>query len=556
MTAAASLPLPAAARDRSGADWWWIAASAGVILGAHLVLALTKGINWDEFHHFDLVRQFAAGRLGSPFQTFFTRLFVWILEIPGDVTVQVRAARLVMLGCTCITAVSLYGLASRFSSRKSGAIAALAYLSGGYVLTQATSFRIDAAAAAVLTTALYLVACRPLRPTNAMLVGGLGGLAAMLTIKAVIFAPAFAALAWLRWTESRNVRECAIYLAALGAAAGVSCAALFALHSAGSIPAPIAAGGATVASAGRVLFSEGALPQGRFLVLQAAMAPFVTMLIYVAIKAAIKDAGPFRWVQFGLMLPLAVLLVYRNSYPYFFVFLLPPILAGAAPAIETLTRRVRFSTLAVLLAGLAVFLSAVEPKQSLQVQRETIAAAREIFPEPVSYFDFSGYLGADFDRALPFMTSGWGLMEYRRTGANLVIGVMERKPVPLLLINHPVLAAAFLGERPEERFLDPDAEALRTNYIPHWGRFLVAGKVIPAGRMPMNLRFMVPGPYTIEGAAVTIDGVRHSAGEVVHLVRGDHRIGGDRPTQAVLRWGDHLTVPDQPPPDGAAYDEF
>jgi len=76
-----------------------VAGAACLMLIAHLWVALTRSINWDEFHYFDLIRRYAAGTLDAPLQTFHVHLFSWLLELPFEPTAQVRGGRLVMLAC-------------------------------------------------------------------------------------------------------------------------------------------------------------------------------------------------------------------------------------------------------------------------------------------------------------------------------------------------------------------------------------------------------------------------------------------------------------------------
>src|SRR3546814_14437263 len=96
---------------------------------------------------------------------------------------------------------------------------------------------------------------------------------------------------------------------------------------------------------------------------------------------------------------------------------------------------------------------------------------------------------------------------------------MAAEPVPMLLANNVVLRSPFLGTAVHGRFLPADDKILRENYIPHWGRVFVAGKVIARGERPLAIAIAVPGRYTVEGGGIAIDGRYYASGSVVTLAK-------------------------------------
>jgi hypothetical protein len=533
-----------------------VTAAAVVMLLVHLWVALNRGINWDEFHHFDMIRRFGAGTLEAPLQTFYIHLFKWLLDIPLEPTAQIRTGRLVMLASISISAVLLYGISTRFASRPAAALVALAWLTGGLVVEHGTAFRTDPLATVVLLAAAWLLARHKLTSGNAMVAGILVGLATVITIKSSLYAPVFAAIAWLHWQQGeREALFKAIVIACLAAIA--TFASLFSWHSAQLAPVPPGAGIAATKSALETVFSEGFLPRADAFFEQIRLAPHLTLLIGLA-PFAWRSVGKRRYeifVMIGLMLPLATVLLYRNAYPYFYVFILPPVLVATAPAIDLLLKRLSPAILAgsFLLIGLVI--AANSPRGTIEGQRQTIAVAKQLFPQPVTYIDFAGSLGSQ-NRATDFMLSGWGLKNYHARGIPELRQIMLHKTVPLLVVNHPVLDAAMAGARPPERLMDADAAALRDNYIPHWGRLYVAGKVISPGGDPIEAEFLVPGPYTLEDAAIELDGRAYRPGDIITLSRGLHRIGGSRQAQATLRWGKNLPRPAEAPLPVPPFDGF
>ncbi|WP_375205758.1 hypothetical protein [Hyphococcus sp.] len=534
----------------AGAFWLIIFASAAIILAGQAYAALHKGINWDEFFHYDLIRRMAAGTLTSTLQTFFTHFFQWLPLLPGDVTDHIRTARIVMLACTAGAALALFGVARCFASDKAAAVAALAYLSGGFVVSHSAALRYDPMAALLLMGALWLLASRPLRAPSIIAFGALVGLAAMITIKVVIYAPVFAGVAWMRWRESKNKGLFMRRLVASALAGLAVFACLYAWHSTFVAVAPVSADVQTVESAGRVMFSEGFIPQRNALVIQIIRAPHVLLLVFFTFwllpKASLSSAR--KVALLGMLAPLVSVLIYRNSYPYFYVFLLPPLLAATTPIMDVALKRSGMAILAGLMVVVSVMISFSEASSGyriLQGQKRTIAAAHALFPEPVSYFDFAGMLG-DYDRALNFMRSGWGLKNYRRRGIARFAKEMEHKTIPLLIANHEVFTRIISDKeiRSEENLdlFEEDAEALREGYIHHWGLLWVAGRHIPPGHEPLRVNIRIPGFYTLEDSSLRIDGFVHQPGELIMLERGHHLIEG-RNAPATLRWGDHLSTP-------------
>lgn len=156
------------------------------VLALQTQVVLYRAINWDEFWHYSLTVLATQGRLDQPLQTFFTRAFMWVPGLPGNAVDHVVLIRLFMLGCELVTLVCIAGIATRFSDRTTGLLSALAYLAAGYVLQHGTSFRFDPQATALLMASLWVLLCRPTSMPWMLLAGVLGGLAGLVTIKAVL----------------------------------------------------------------------------------------------------------------------------------------------------------------------------------------------------------------------------------------------------------------------------------------------------------------------------------------------------------------------------------
>jgi hypothetical protein len=519
-------------------------------------LVFDRPVNWDEFYHLSQTHAFIDGRLTQALQVFYARAFFWVALLPVDAINQIRVARLFMFACELFATGAIYAMARRFAGRFAAAIAALAYLTGGYVFQHGFSFRADPMAAALLMGALWILLANKLEAKAILGAGILVGLAALTTIKIVFYAPAFAGIAWLRWAEAKYSREMLVRLAILAAAAA-ACSLLFIGLTILSLPATgMQTASETVSASRRAAFDEGLFPRWPYIVWAMASAPMLALLVVTAPVELVRARLPRpQWIALvGLMLPLASIVLYRNSFPYFYAFILPPVMIAAAVAAEAMLTRFSVAILAAALAANAAIISIATPREVLRTQREVLAQVHEIFPRPVSYFDFPGMV-VDFSKANFFMTT-WGMKRYWRGEFPSFADVMARETVPLLVVDQETLERNQTGPDAAWELLPQDRKALRNGFIEHWGPIWVAGRTFPAGSKPAQFPIYAPGTYTVEGAAARIDGHAYAPGQVLALSRGEHRFDPEAGGETRLRWGDHLKVPARPFSGGTVLEDF
>ncbi len=198
-------------------------------LAAQLYLLFFKSFNWDEFLHFSFLYQINSGAINPPLQGLHLRAIWWAPEVAANLLDQMLAARIAMWAMHLVTLVMIYGVARQFTNVPNAFFAAFAYLTAGYVFTQAFSIRSDPFAAGTLMCALFLLARGPLTLFKAVVIGGLIGLAGLMTVKAVFYAPCFAGLAWLKGREAPGKLHYLRNLAIVAAAAFLTFGALY-LH--------------------------------------------------------------------------------------------------------------------------------------------------------------------------------------------------------------------------------------------------------------------------------------------------------------------------------------
>jgi hypothetical protein len=529
-------------------------AAVAAALVFKLVLAFRMNVHWDEFYFLSFVHDYLRGALASRLQTFHVHLFSWLPALGTDEIGQIVAGRVVMALVAIGSALAAYGIARRFVPRVSALFGVLAYLSVSMVIEHGASFRADPPAAFLSLLAVLLVLRRPHQLAAAPLAGALMAVAMMITIKSVFY---LAVAGLVIWCAADGMRHRVRTAAAFGLALGVVFALLYAVHSS---TLPAAAPQPTTGSLGQTaskMFLSGLLPRGRTLLLAAiANLQFSALLALGGVMAwrtardQAQPGGLRKWLPLVLCLPILTPLFYRNAFPYYYAFILPPgaVLAGLAyewcrsaardagrPRAATLVTALIVAQ-CVLLAG---FLLRLVPDR-IEPQRAALAAIHTMFPEPVHYIDGNAVV-ASFPWSGFFM-SRWGMDGYRAAGRPVFADIVARDQPPLLIVDTPSLQAALVPGHPvipEGKLLPEDIRFLRDHYVQLWGMLFVPGtRFSGAAQEDGAFDVTVAGDYRFEAAgAAELDGQSLSPGAVVNLGLGSHRLAMAPGTgEAVLRW--------------------
>jgi len=528
--------------------------AAAILMQVELVFS--KSINWDEFFHFSLILRHLQGRPVQWLQTPFVWLFPWVASVPGDNIDHIQLIRLLLLPFELAAVAAIVAAARGFTGLEEALFCGLLYITGGYVFLHAFALRADMIAGCLLTVALWMGICRPWRIPQIAAITVLVALAFASTIKSVLFAPALLGMTLYR------VKSPAHRWALMGTVIAFIGGGVLLLWAWPVLPATGI--GAALRDVGRLgqasvarMFSAGLFPQHEWLLQQILRAPVLTVLLLVAPASIIRSGRPAaeRMLLLSLLLPLCSVLVYRNAFPYFFAFILPPATIAAAPAVAWLHRRCGVVVPSLLLVGIAVILSLAEDRSVLGRQRTIEAGLHEIFPSPVTYIDDCGFIG-DFPRAVNHYASGWAQAAYRSAGVPAYTIAMESEPVPLVLNSVFPLDSLCFDFILRGALLPADEQSISTNYIQHWGDAFVAGKRFPPGEEAVAFQMGIPGTYTVEGGAIVVDGGHYEVGDTLQLSRGGHVAGGKRTATVTLRWGDHLHRPAYPWPSGPVFTQF
>lgn len=516
-------------------------AMAFLAIGITQVMLLPRvNINWDEFFFLSKIHDAIRGTLWHDFQSFYIHFFGWLPKLSGDEIEQVIAGRWVMLSAELITVFLIYLASRSFVSPVASAFAGLVWLSSGFVLVHGFSFRADPLATVLLMGALtIMIRFRP-RVGLAAVSGGLGAVAVLVTIKSVLWLPAF--LGVLAWQFSRSSSdELRRMIGGVSAGAILSFCILYLWHIEGLPDHPDAGTAILGGALHATVLEAGLLPRHHevWAWITSSAAALVLMVLGVW-----RDR-----IALWFIAPLLSLLFYRNAFPYFFPFIAAPAMIAVSLGAEQLRGRTLYFIpfILLMLGSIGNELFRVLP-HGQAAQRQLVSAVHEIFPEPVPYIDRNGMI-ASFPRHGFFMST-WGMNKYRR-GAPVMADILKEHTPPLLIANGPALASAMAGRvEPKNPYalLPEDARVLQDAYLHYWGAIYVAGLSATATPSGESVHVGVTGRYRIESQApVKVDGESYGPGESVFLERGEHRISARDGTEVQLIWGAANPPPEMPP---------
>ncbi|MBS7668481.1 hypothetical protein [Croceicoccus gelatinilyticus] len=546
---------PPPTRDTEACSTWPLIAVLALV-ALQIAMIFTRAINWDEFFHFSQIVRYTGGENVSLLQSPFLPLFSWVPGTTELATSDIRVIRLLVVPCEIAILLAVYGCARAFVLRPQALLTVLAYAGAGYVMTNMLVLRADPLATALGMGALWVVLARPLRLGWLLLSAALLILALACTIKSVFYGfPILGALMW-RHAEIARPLRLAIFCGLGAALVGGSLFLASPLGETGILTKAAPLQRLALASLDR-MFGSGLFPEGGYLLSQLGKAPYVPIAIGVGLWQWFgrEKAWEARVAIVLLMVPFLTAAIYRNSYPYNFVFTLAPAMPVIALGLAWFVERYGMKLVMIVIGASIGLVLLNEDRQPAKNQIALERGAYEIFAEPVTYIDNSGMVGR-FDRAVPTFSTGWGLAGYYAQGKPRYKRAMETHVVPMVIANSATLAHALLDMPSEEELLPEDVAALRENYIPHWSGIFVAGKTVEAGRGLETIDVLVPGRYTVEGSGTAIDGKSAALGEVVTLSRGEHTVERDPTRQVLLRWGVNLPVPAIPEPEGAMFTQY
>jgi hypothetical protein len=532
-----------------------------VAFALKLHAALVFEINWDEFLNLSWIYDYRRGELSAVLHTVYVHWFGWLASVSANEVDQIVAARLVMFALNLATAWLIYRISHEFFSRTASLLAVLAYLSFSFVFRHETAFRTDAMSTFLLMLALWLMISSRLDVWRALFAGALIGLAGLVTVKSIFYAPIFAVVLSGRLLLAEDRRAALVRAALVVLSAIVGFGAFYGLHALSLAGVDDFAPFVTRAYS-KTIAEQSLIPQAYWLrtsmIENFVFWMFLLAGIVIALFKAVQTRGAER-VRWFMVLSfasiLSTLLFYLNAYPYYYVFMLAPavvLCAATADQVPPSRRTVALTVVTVIFAGSVVANYARVLTQDNSDQRATLAAIHEMFPEPVAYIDRTSMISR-YSKVGFFMAS-WQMAEYWDAGEPVMRkAILEGQP-RFLLVNSQYLdlwdPASPQRYQIVPGLLAEDRQVLRDNFIHHWGRLYVAGKEIDLTPLAPRSEFeiLISGTYTLEGTgAVSIDGEPVEPGSAIDFEPGMHSIAMiQTPGQFALRIGRNLRRPATP----------
>lgn len=511
--------------------WTSVRIAIGACFVVLIGLAFHRNINWDEFFFLSQVHSFLDGRLDRPMQTFFVHGFGWLRMIPGTEVDQIMIARLVMVGFVAVTAYSVHRIARTMTDRRCADIAVLAFLTSGFALAHAGSFRADPIAAACLTSSIAILMTTRMSPLHIVAAAGLSALAALVTIKSALYMPAY--LAVLVWRKDERGILLRIILA--GCLAAALAGFLYLWHSAGITPA---VGNETSSNAkdalSTTLLESGFLP--RVIEVRSWVLFSLAQIVLILAGLAAKRDMRLRIVLILFAVPFLSVVIYRNAFVYFFPFAVPLMMISAAVGAQAVEKPGYRSRLVLIMLASAVLQLALIWPERMRPQRATLAEVHRLFDAPVAYIDDS-HIVSTFPNAGFFMSS-WGVKKYRAAGQPVFADVIAQSHPPMLIANKFALIHTMTAAEEADAVLLPeDHKLLRRSYLHYAGPIWLAGGKADLTENQTLLQVPFPGPYRLESErSVKINGQVVRDGAVVALETTDVFLEGEVGQHVRLIW--------------------
>lgn len=506
-----------------------LSASAGAacigLIFYKLVLVRLINVNWDEFAFLSLVYELTRGELTVLIQGSFTHLFAWLPRIAGDEIDQIVVARYVMVALLALTAWLVWRLARVWLEGFPALVPVFVYLSTMAVLEHGGSFRFDSMLAPLSVAPLVLLLAPGFGHRRDWLAGCLLGIGFAVSVKVVLFAPVIALTVLLRGPNANGAlvdwRESTRTLARVAVAGTVVAAVLIALHWLAISPVPSSSvTGFAGSVAKKTLLDVPWFPRFDYFARSFDWQPFPWLMIALGALIALARRD-FVIAALGLsLLPLAF---YRNAFPYYYVVMLAPasVLAGYAVAqIWALVRprasaAVSNSLIAALWVGLLIqafrFASLLAFDDQV-LQRQIVATAHQIFPEPVNYIDRCGMIPAF--RKVNFFMSTWGVENYRARNEPFMPRALRDHQPAFVLWNTGSLSPDNTGPY---GLLPEDRELLARHYLYYWGPIRVAGaRGVIESPNPLTVTVPFAADYRLVAAEpVLVNGVLRGNGDII-----------------------------------------
>lgn len=535
-------------------------------------------INWDEFHYLSFVYDYINHILSNSLQTFHVHFFTWLPRVSENEVKQIIAARFIMLLLQLGTGYFIFRISRRYLSIQAALFAVLSYFSVSYNIRMGASFRPDPIAAFFLMASLDLFLDKILMIKKLIVAGILMALALIVTIKSMIYLPTFMLIVIVMLINDKNIKTVTSRVAIVAFSVALSFSLLYLYHRSNILI--IDDGEAITTLSGgfnKTVNFFDLLPRWNYL--------YYTLIhdipYWLAIAYGIKVvcfaictkqqlSGRSAIIIATMIIPLCSVLFYRNAFPYFYSFILAPASIFCGVAWDALPWRDKKRNKSILIAGTILFLIFISilrngiiiPKiKNSDHQSQLLEVVHKAFPTPTQYFDRCSMISSYSQ--VGFFMSTWGVEGYRNKQNPVLEQTIKNNNPPFYIANIGSLDVEnkkSLKIYKQDELLVADLNALKDNYIHHWGEMYVAGKQFNLSQTKPVTDFFIQihGTYTLESTAkALINGRILLPGESIYLAPGNHTIQGFHlPRKYILRWGEQLYRPKSQPSQKSTFNGF
>jgi hypothetical protein len=534
------------------------------------ILNLKFSINLDEFHYLSYVYQYKDENLNEYFGTFHALLFAPFLLKSSNEIITIVEIRTFLFFLFLGNCYFTYYVSRVFLDRLSSLFATLCYISFSYVYFNASSFRYDSLCSFLFLFSLFLL-CK-LKYKNSVIAtcALLLSISLMLTIKSIFHVLCFSAFFFTFSLTVQSAKLISKKLSLFIIALSIIYLVLNLLYGALAFNNPFK----------YFLIIENTIKETypKFIVTSSTPKNIMFLLISLRqdflIWAMIALGGVcfFRkycitnfknlllWLS--LLSTLIFLIFYRNTFPYFYLFIMSPPIIFTGFCISALRDKIvssksKISDLILSLILLMIFsLNILNFKLGYSTdnayEKQLVDVVHRIYPEPVNYIDGCSMISS-FNKVGLF-TSSAGMEAYLSNNTPIFRSLLLSKVCSFLIVNTEVLdLSKTKSESVSIRghsLLKDDWEVLNDNFIQYWGLIYTPGKVFEFNDTDLNKEFdiLIPGIYTVESEnPVIINGLHFISGETINLTRGHHKISTLLFNNVILRFGNHMYKPDFAP---------
>jgi hypothetical protein len=463
----------------------------------------------------------------------------------------------------------LFLIARYYLDEISALFSLLCYQSFAFTAINGSSFRHDSIATFFLMFALYYFLVKENTPNFRATAGLAMAIAMVFTIKSAIYLATFGGLIVVKFLFSRNFYKTLVPDFIFIFTFSVGYIIINKIHILTIPEVSIATQFDSISKIySTFILPEQFFPQFKIFLLLFKLDWIIWLLLlsgiilliidYAKKTCVLKNIGPFI-----LLIPLFSILIYRNAFPYFYVFAVPPATIFCGYLLWKLIHRVKLKHqiiyfVLIVIFGSFIFKNLVTYYASINsnqigFQSKILNVIHKMFPDPVPYID-GCFMVSSFPDTDLFLSSA-GMEGYLKVGEPIMEGLLTAKKPRFLLAN--VAHLNLHTDAPAKSYkgislMTKDWQILKANFIHHWGPIWVAGKQFRFKNKNEMKRFKiaVPSIYTIEGnESVFIDGRLIQIGDVVSLKAGDHIIKNQNsPGLTSLRLGENLYRPIVDPP--------